>query len=253
MNGIRAAERKGFFPWLETTAPDFVCLQETRVRDHQMSAEMQTPPGGYHAFYQHAEKPGYSGVAIYSKRKPDRVITKLGWEPADREGRFIQADYGKLSIVSVYVPSGSSGEVRQAFKYEFLDVFHEWLRAQKRKRRQTIICGDFNIAHKKIDIKNWRGNQKNSGFLPDERAWMTSVFDDTGFVDVFRELNQKEEQYTWWSNRGQAWANNTGWRLDYQIATPKIAASRVSEGIYRDGRFSDHAPFSVRYDWPLQE
>ncbi len=253
MNGIRAAERKGFFPWLEETNPDFVCLQETRVQDHQMSGDMQKPPGGYHAFYQHAEKPGYSGVGIYSKRKPDRVITKLGWEPADREGRFIQADYGKLSIVSVYVPSGSSGEVRQAFKYEFLEVFQEWLITQKRKRRQTIICGDFNIAHKKIDIKNWRSNQKNSGFLPEERAWMSSIYDDGGYVDVFRQLNQDEAQYTWWSNRGQAWANNTGWRLDYQIATPKIAASCFAESIYKDSRFSDHAPFSVHYDWELTD
>jgi exodeoxyribonuclease-3 len=188
-------------------------------------------------------------VAIYARREPDRVISGIGCDEFDPEGRYIQADFGKLSVVSVYLPSGSSSEERQAAKYRFLDRFLPVLQRLRADGREYILCGDWNIAHREIDLKNWRSNQKNSGFLPEERAWLTRVFDEVGYVDVFRSLNDKPDQYTWWSNRGQAWAKNVGWRIDYQIATPGIAAQARSERIYRDKRFSDHAPLIIDYEY----
>ena len=247
LNGIRSASRKGFYRWLEKQDADVVCLQELKAQVPQLEDEIFYPQG-YHCYYHDAEKKGYSGVGIYSRDKPDNVHIGLGWDDIDREGRFIQADIGKLSVVSLYLPSGSSSEERQAVKFDFLDRFRPVLEAMRRKRREFIICGDWNIAHKKIDIKNWRGNQKNSGFLPEERAWMDWLFDDAGFVDAFRVVNLREEQYTWWSNRGQAWANNTGWRIDYQIVTPGLEDKVLSTSIYKDERFSDHAPLIMDYD-----
>ncbi|MED5290084.1 MAG: exodeoxyribonuclease III, partial [SAR324 cluster bacterium] len=155
---------------------------------------------------------------------------------------------GPLSIVSLYLPSGSSGDERQQFKYTVMDLFENWLEERRQDGRDYIICGDWNIAHKQIDQKNWKSNQKNSGFLPEEREWMTKVFDDLGYVDVFRQLNQEAEQYTWWSNRGQAWAKNVGWRLDYQVASPGIAEKAIATSIFKEERFSDHAPLIVEYD-----
>ena len=198
--------------------------------------------------YRYALKKGYAGVGIFSKNHPDHVIREFGCPEIDDEGRFLQADFGQLSIVSLYLPSGSSGDERQQFKYTVMDLFENWLKERRQDGRDYIICGDWNIAHKQIDLKNWKSNQKNSGFLPEEREWMTKVFDELGYVDVFRQLNQEAEQYTWWSNRGQAWAKNVGWRLDYQVASPGIAEKAIATSIFKDQRFSDHAPLIVEYD-----
>ena len=179
------------------------------------------------------------------------MVAGLGWHDIDIEGRFLEFQYNKLSVISLYMHSGSSSEERQAVKFDFMDRFMPYLQRLRRKRREYIICGDWNIAHKKIDIKNWRSNQKNSGFLPEERAWMDKLFDEVGYVDAFRVVNQQEHQYTWWSNRGQAWANNTGWRIDYQVITPKLAPLVRSASIYKDERFSDHAPLIIDYDYEL--
>ena len=176
------------------------------------------------------------------------MIREFGCPEIDNEGRFLQADFGPLSIVSLYLPSGSSGDERQQFKYTVMELFENWLEERRQDGRDYIICGDWNIAHKQIDLKNWKSNQKNSGFLPEEREWMTKVFDELGYVDVFRQLNQEAEQYTWWSNRGQAWAKNVGWRLDYQVASPGIAEKAIATSIFKDQRFSDHAPLIVEYD-----
>jgi len=250
VNGIRAAHRKGFFDWIQKEKADVICIQETKAQIDQLVDEILKPKG-YHACFNDAVKKGYSGTAIYSKKKPDKITNKLGWEVADTEGRYLQADFGKLSVVSLYLPSGSSKEERQLLKYEFLDQFNLLLKKMRRQRREYIICGDWNIAHKEIDLKNWKANQKNSGFLPEERAWMDQLFDDVGMVDSFRVVNQEPDQYTWWSNRGQAWANNVGWRIDYQIVTPGLRDKIKSVLIYKDERFSDHAPLITNYDMKL--
>jgi exodeoxyribonuclease-3 len=205
-----------------------------------------------HSFFHDAEKKGYSGVALYCRHQPDNVVYGLGWQDVDSEGRYIQADYGNLSIISLYMPSGSSKEERQLFKYDMMERMKPLLLEMRASGREYIICGDWNIAHKQIDLKNWRGNQKNSGFLPDERAWMDWLFDEAGYVDTFRTLEQGEGQYTWWSNRDQAWDNNTGWRIDYQIATPSIAAKATATSIYKKKRYSDHSPLIVDYDYDLE-
>ena len=249
-NGIRSAERKGFFPWLETQNADVVCIQETKAQIHQLDREVFTPQG-YHCFYNDAERPGYSGTALFSRAKPQKIITRLGWEPMDSQGRYLQADFKGLSVISLYVPSGSSGDEAQARKEVFMVEFFEHLKTLRRKRREFIICADWNICHREIDLKNWRGNQKNSGFLPHERAWLDRVFDELGWVDVFRRLDPRPDQYTWWSNRGQAWSKNVGWRLDYMVTTPKIAQLAQSTSIYKDERFSDHAPLIMDFDVEL--
>lgn len=245
-NGIRAAARKGFFEWLPTQDADVICIQETKAQEHQLTDEIFCPKG-YHCYYFDAQKKGYSGVALYSKQKPDNVSTGLGWAPADNEGRYIQADFGELSVASLYLPSGTSGDERQAFKYQFLDFYLPVLKEQLATNRQWVITGDWNIAHKNIDLKNWKPNQKNSGFLPQERAWLDTLFDEVGYVDAFREVNQEAEQYTWWSNRGQSWAKNVGWRIDYQIISPNLRDKVESVSIYKDERFSDHAPLIIDY------
>ena len=250
LNGIRSASSKGFFEWLHTQKADLVCLQETRIQPEQLTEIMLNPPGLKSALV-FAAKKGYSGVGLYFQKKPDLVHKGIGWSELDKEGRFIQADFGKLSIVSLYLPSGSSGDIRQNFKYKVLDYLDKWLLEAKLSGREIIICGDWNIAHKEIDLKNWRNNRKNSGFLPEERAWMTKIFSELGYVDVFRTLNPDPDQYTWWSNRGRAWDNNVGWRLDYQVATPGIGAKAVKQSIYKKQRFSDHAPLIIDYDYRL--
>jgi exodeoxyribonuclease-3 len=250
VNGIRSAAAKGFFDWMPKQGADIVCLQELKAQAPEMSPQMLRPDG-YLGFFHYAEKKGYSGVGIYTRREPDRVIEGVGIPDVDAEGRYLRADYGNLSVVSLYIPSGTASEERQAVKYSFMDRFLPHLRKLKDSGREVILCGDWNIAHKEIDLKNWRSNQKNSGFLPEERAWLTKVFDEIGFVDVFRRLNQAPEQYTWWSNRGQAWAKNVGWRIDYHIATPGIAALARSASIYKEQRFSDHAPLTIDYDFEL--
>ncbi len=246
-NGIRAAARKGVFDWLASQSADVVCIQETKAQVHQLTDAMFTP-AGYFCQYSDAEKKGYSGVAIYSKAEPKSVSDGLGLEMFDSEGRWLQFDYEDLSVISLYLPSGSSKEERQEFKYQCMADLEPHLKDMVRANREFIICGDWNIAHRKIDIRNWRGNQKNSGFLPEERAWLDKLFDDFGLVDAFRQVNSEEHQYTWWSNRGQAWANNTGWRIDYHIVTPGLADRVRSAAIYKDERFSDHAPLIMTYD-----
>lgn len=250
LNGIRAAAKKGFLPWLAKQTADVVCVQELKAQLPDLSAEMQSPDD-YHGYFHCAEQKGYSGVGIYTRKKPDRIVEGVGIADIDAEGRFLQADFGNLSIVSIYLPSGSSGEHRQAAKFYFMEHFFPVLQNLMASGRQVILCGDWNIAHKEIDLKNWRSNQKNSGFLPEERTWLTNVFDQIGFVDVFRRLNNESDQYTWWSNRGQAWAKNVGWRIDYQIATPAIAQTARSVSIFKGERFSDHAPLIVDYDHTL--
>lgn len=249
LNGIRSAATKGFFIWMAQQNADVVCLQETRAQEHQLGAIIHPP--GYHYYFFDAEKKGYSGVAIYTRHKPDKITTGLGWDDADKEGRYIQVDFGPLSVVSLYLPSGSSGEERQKIKFDFLARYKKVLEKIINAKREYIICGDWNIAHKQIDLKNWRGNQKNSGFLPEERAWLDEIFDQLGLVDAFRVINQEAEQYTWWSNRGQAWAKNVGWRIDYQIVTPGLKHLVKSVSIYKEQRFSDHAPLIMDYDYNL--
>lgn len=256
LNGIRSAASKGFFEWMVAQHPDVVCVQETKAQEHQLAAELHYPKG-YHAYFCDAQKRGYSGVALYSRREPERVTCGLGegFEDMDAEGRFIQADFqikgGKFSVISLYLPSGSSGEERQQVKFSFMRRFEERLKKMRRQRREFIICGDWNIVHREIDIKNFKSNQKNSGCLPEERAWLDQLFGPLGFVDAFRVVDPRPEQYTWWSNRGQARANNVGWRIDYQVITPALAEAVRAAAIYRDERFSDHAPLTMDYDYPL--
>jgi exodeoxyribonuclease-3 len=245
-NGIRSAAKKGFFDWLKKQNADVVCIQETKAQREQLDDAL-FHPAGYHCFYCDAEKKGYSGTALYAKQQPDRVSTGLGWISADSEGRYLQADFGNLSVVSLYLPSGSSSEQAQQKKFEFLDLYLPILKQQMHDGRDYILCGDWNIAHKPIDLKNWKSNQKNSGFLPEERAWLDALFDEVGFVDAFRVVNQEPDQYTWWSNRGAAWDKNVGWRIDYQIVTPALRDKVRSVSIYKDERFSDHAPLIVDY------
>mgnify|MGYP001213782681 CR=1 FL=1 len=250
LNGIRSADSKGFYEWLQTQQADVICLQEIRIM-HEQLTEIMLNPENLNSAFEFAEKRGYSGVGIYFRKSPDRIQKGIGWSDMDSEGRFIQADYGKLSVVSLYLPSGTSGEERQNFKYKAMDYFEKWLRKARKSGREFIICGDWNIAHKEIDLKNWKSNQKNSGFLPAEREWMTKIFGELGFVDVFRKLNQNAEQYTWWSNRGRSWEKNVGWRIDYQVATPDVASKATGESIFREQRFSDHAPLIIDYDYKL--
>ncbi len=252
VNGIRAAAKKGFFQWLAAEKADVICIQETKAQEHQLDAEIFYPQD-YHSYFYDAEKKGYSGVAIYARKKPDKIICGLGegFEDMDAEGRYIQANFGNLSVISIYLPSGSSKEERQQVKFSFMARFGERLKKMRRQRREYIICGDWNIVHKEIDIKNFKSNQKNSGCLPEERAWLDDVFGGLGYIDAFRIVNQEANQYTWWSNRGQAWANNVGWRIDYQVITPGLHDRVKSTSIYKNERFSDHAPLIIEYKGKL--
>lgn len=246
LNGIRSAAKKGFFAWLMQQNADVVCLQELKAQQADLVDDMFRPEG-YSSCFHFAEKKGYSGVGIYSRQKPLEIITGLGWPEADQEGRYVEIDLGKLCIASVYLPSGTSGEERQTVKFDFLQRYAKHLLELRQKSKELIICGDWNIAHRQIDLKNWRGNQKNSGFLPEERAWMDELFGRMGFVDAFRQVNQEADQYTWWSNRGQAWAKNVGWRIDYQVVTPGLKDAVTAASIYKSERFSDHAPLVIDY------
>jgi exodeoxyribonuclease-3 len=245
-NGIRSAAAKGFFDWLPAQAADVVCLQETKAQEHQLD-DAKFRPDGFHCRYYDARRKGYSGVAVYSRQKPDRVIRGIGVAEFDDEGRYLEFQFGRLSVVSLYLPSGSSGPERQASKYRFLDAFFPYLKKLGRRDRDYILCGDFNIAHRPIDLKNWRANQKNSGFLPEERAWLDRVFDELGWVDAFREVDPRPDRYTWWSNRGQARAKNVGWRIDYQVASPRLKGKARSAAIFTERWFSDHAPLVMDY------
>ena len=250
VNGIRSAARKGVFDWMTRTSADVVCVQELKAQAGDLDDVMRAP-GGFRGYFHHAEKKGYSGVGLYCRREPDRVVAGVGNREADSEGRYLRADFGRLSVVSVYLPSGSAGAHRQASKFRFMDYFFPHLKRLAAEGREVVLCGDWNIAHRQIDLRNWRSNQKNSGFLPEEREWLSRVFDELGWVDVFRRVDPRPDQYTWWSNRGQAWAKNVGWRIDYHIATPKLAASAKRAAIYKSRRFSDHAPLTIDYDHPL--
>ena len=246
VNGIRSAAAKGLFPWLARQRADVICLQEVRVLPQQIEGpEYQLK--GYTRLLYPAERPGYAGVALFARREPEKVVHGFGVEEFDREGRYLEAHFGNVAVVSLYLPSGSAGPERQASKFRFLDAFASWLARLRAAPRQYVLCGDWNIAHREIDLKNWRGNQKNSGFLPEERAWMDRLFGELGFVDAFRVVDARAEQYTWWSNRGQAWAKNVGWRIDYQVATPGVGVAAAAARIYRDRRFSDHAPLIMDY------
>ncbi len=250
LNGIRSAVSKGLLDWLAAQKADVVCLQEVKAQLPDLVPATLNPQP-YSGHFSCAEKKGYSGVGLYTLKQPDKITSGFGSREFDAEGRYLRADYGKLSVISVYLPSGSSSEDRQQAKFRFMREFMPHLAELKADGREIVFCGDWNIAHKEIDLKNWRGNQKNSGFLPEERAWLSEVFDGLGFVDVFRRLDPRPEQYTWWSNRGQAWAKNVGWRIDYHIATPGITASAKTAAIFKDQRFSDHAPLTIDYDWKL--
>jgi len=249
LNGIRSAVKKGFLPWMQKEEADILCLQELKAQEADMTAEMRHP-GGYHGYFHYAEKKGYSGVGIYTRRVPDQVIVGLGRPDIDAEGRYLELMFGALSVISVYLPSGSSGPERQTVKLAFMEHFFGKLAELAKSGRDVVLCGDWNIAHNEIDLKNWKGNRKNSGFLPEERQWLTRVFSELRWVDVYRTLHPttEGESYTWWSHRGQAYAKNVGWRIDYQIATPGIGAKARAARIYKAERFSDHAPLIIDYD-----
>jgi len=250
LNGIRSAVNKGLLRWLIAQKADVVCLQE--IKAQLVDLDLATlDPRPYSGHFSCAEKKGYSGVGIYCRKAPDKTVAGFGSTEFDPEGRYLRADFGKLSVISVYLPSGSSSDERQQAKFRFMREFMPHLAKLKASGREIVICGDWNIAHKEIDLKNWRGNQKNSGFLPEERAWLGKVLDERGWVDVYRRLHPATtgEAYTWWSNRGQAWAKNVGWRIDYQIATAGIAARATKAAIYKARRFSDHAPLTIDYDF----
>ena len=251
-NGIRSATAKGFFDWFADQDADILCIQELKAHAHQIAEAAK--PTGYHHLFHFAERPGYSGVALYTRKRPDAVHIGLAsvdtgdWEDIDAEGRFVQADFGRLSVISTYFPSGSSSEDRQAVKMSFLERFLPFITGLKQAGRELIVCGDMNIAHQPLDLKNWRGNQKNSGFLPEERAWFGRWL-DAGFVDVFRHLYPGHEAYSWWSNRGAAREKDVGWRIDYHICTEAVAAhARVVTMLDRHQRFSDHTPVIADFD-----
>ncbi len=253
LNGIRSACSKGLPAWIAQNAPDCICVQEVKAQsdDVQGRFEQLAELRGYFHF---AAKKGYSGVAIYSRQQPSEVRTGFGDPEFDAEGRYVELRFdsadAKRSIISCYFPSGSSGEDRQQAKFRFLDAIYPHLQ-RLIAELEFVLCGDVIIAHQHIDLKNWKSNQKNSGFLPEERAWMSQLLGDGGLVDVYRQLhpNTTDEAYTWWSNRGQAYAKNVGWRLDYHLATPTLAAGARNVAIYKTEKFSDHAPITVEYDW----
>ena len=246
-NGIRAAARKGFFNWLATVDADIVCLQETKAQIDQLTDPI-FHPDNFHSYYFDADKKGYAGTALYCRAKPLNITKGLGFEIADSEGRYLQADFNGLSVASLYLPSGSAGEERQARKLAFMGQFMQHMKMLRNDDREYIICGDWNICHKEIDLKNWKANKKNSGFLPEERQWLDELYYELGFIDAFRLVKQEADQYSWWSNRGQARAKNVGWRLDYHVISPGLQDKVLSAEIYTAQNFSDHAPVTLDYN-----
>jgi exodeoxyribonuclease-3 len=248
VNGLRAAIRKGFYAWLAEQEADFVCLQEIKARPEQLQ-DHEPPPAGYRCVYEPGEQKGRHGVAIFTRKEPDNAIHGFGSTEFDPEGRYLELRFGKLSVVSLYVPAGTSSEERLAAKFRFMNELREHLAKLAASGRDVVISGDWNIAHKEIDLKNFRANRERSGFLPEERAWLDEVFGPLGFVDVFRELNQEPGQYTWWSNRHPTTRErNVGWRIDYQVATPALARAIKTVAIAPEPRFSDHAPLIFDYE-----
>ena len=246
LNGIRSAHRKGFFDWYRKQRCDVLCIQELKAQEDQIDTGSMFP-NSVNSYFKCAQKKGYSGVSIHTKVKPDKIIYEYGDKEFDSEGRYIEAQFGDLSIISLYAPSGSSGDARQEAKFRFLKSFKKHLENILKLKRRYIICGDWNIAHNEIDLKNWKGNKKNSGFLPEERAWLDDLFKDDNYIDAFRFLNKKEDQYTWWSNRGNARENNVGWRIDYHIVSGNLKNNIKKEKIYKESFFSDHAPLILTY------
>ena len=255
LNGIRSATSKGLEPWLAQLQPDCICVQEVKAQADDVAGKFESL-ADLNGYFQFAEKKGYSGVGVYTRHAPSDVVVGYGSGEFDAEGRYVELRFDtptrKRSIISAYFPSGSSGEERQLAKYRFLAELYPHLTALK-GQREFVLCGDINIAHQEIDLKNFKGNKKNSGFLPEERAWMTQLLTEAGLVDVYRQLEPTatDAAYTWWSNRGQAYAKNVGWRLDYHLATPALAAGARQQTIYKDVKFSDHAPITIDYDWAV--
>ena len=252
-NGLRSAARKGFFDWFVTQDADVLCVQETKAQEHQLAGPEFLPPG-YKAWFRDAStRKGYSGVAIYARREPDEIRTGLGWPEFDEEGRYLEARFGNLSVVSFYIPSGSSGELRQGYKFQVMEWLAPILEQWRNSGRDYVLCGDWNIVRSALDIKNWKSNQKNSGCLPAERDWFNQMCVDStpdgssGWVDAYRELHPQGQDYTWWSNRGAARADNVGWRIDYQIVTPSLRDKLRACSIHTETRYSDHAPLIVDY------
>src|SRR5210317_972604 len=246
LNGIRSASRKGFFEWLKLQYADFVCVQELKAQEINMTDEM-VKTDNLQGYFSYALKPGYSGVGIYSKKVPLKVIDKVNFEIMDHEGRYIELIFDNLSVISTYLPSGSSGDMRQQIKFECLDFLKSFLEKKISSNQNVILCGDLNIAHKEIDLKNHKGNKKNSGFLPEERVWITYLLEDLSWQDAYRKIYPNEEAlaYTWWSNRGQAWSNNVGWRIDYQMVSPSFTNKIIDASVYKNERFSNHSPLIV--------
>jgi exodeoxyribonuclease III len=255
LNGIRSATSKGLVAWLEKAQPDCICVQEVKAQHDDVHGKFHAL-AALNGHFHYAEKKGYSGVAVYTRHEPSEVVVGFDKGEFDAEGRYVELRFDtpkrKMSIISAYFPSGSSGEERQAAKYRFLDAMYPHL-MQLKSEREFILCGDVNIAHKEADLKNWKSNQKNSGFLPEERAWMTRLLNEGGLVDVYRHLEPATTDacYTWWSNRGQAYAKNVGWRLDYHLATQALASGARTSAIYKEEKFSDHAPITIEYDFKL--
>lgn len=241
VNGIRAAIKKGFYDWLETDPADIICLQETKANSHEVNLRKLEDLGFEHHWFS-AQKKGYSGVAIFSKIKPDNIIIGNGHSASDDEGRVIQADFGKVRLINAYFPSGTSGDERQSFKYEWLDTFFDYLQSLRKKHPYIVLCGDYNIAHKEIDIHDPKGNKKSSGFLPEERAWMDKLLEH-GWVDSFRVFHPEPHRYSWWSQRfPSVRLNNKGWRIDYICVTDKLSKQLVDADIFPDVKHSDHCP-----------
>ena len=253
LNGIRSATSKGLEPWLQALAPDCICVQEVKAQADDIAGKFEAL-ADMKGYFHFAQKKGYSGVGVYTRHAPSDVIVGYGSSEFDTEGRYVELRFDtpqqNRSIISAYFPSGSSGEERQQAKFRFLAEFYEHLAALK-SQREFVLCGDINIAHQEIDLKNFKGNKKNSGFLPEERAWLSKLLSEAGMVDVYRQLEPTatDAAYTWWSNRGQAYAKNVGWRLDYHLATPALAAGAKTHAVYKEVKFSDHAPLTIAYDW----
>ncbi|MFT7380223.1 MAG: exodeoxyribonuclease-3 [Roseivirga sp.] len=243
VNGIRAAMNKDFVGWLKSENPDILCLQELKALPEQVETSFFEDLG-YHLYWEPAEKKGYSGVAIFTKVKPLHVEYGCGNPLYDSEGRVIRADYENFSVMSVYMPSGTSGDIRQDFKYQWLDFFFEYVREIKKSHPHLIISGDYNIAHKPIDIHNPVANKNSSGFLPEEREWLTKYI-ESGFVDSFREFNPLPHEYSWWSYRANSRANNKGWRIDYHMVTEEMKARLTGASIFNQAIHSDHCPILV--------
>lgn len=256
-NGLRSAAGKGFFDWFPAQKADVLCVQETKAQEHQLRIPEYLPKGYTARFRDATTRKGYSGVAIYTRREPDEIRTALGWDEFDEEGRYLEARFGNLSVVSLYVPSGTTGEERQQFKYRVMDWLLPILAGWLGSGRDYVLCGDWNIVRSRLDIRNWTSNQKNSGCLPRERAWLNGLIADgcgdgtpapaQGWLDSFRALKPETVEYTWWSQRGAARANNVGWRIDYQMVTPSLRSRLKACAIHPEPRFSDHAPYAVDY------